>query len=63
MEVGRTKTPSKTTMTDDIPTTLKDAVAHENDADKETLILGAEIGGIYQEVIVTKDWYENQMQP
>jgi hypothetical protein len=52
-------------MSDDIPATLKDAVANENEAspDGETLILGVEIGGVYQEITVTKEWYEDKMQP
>ena len=50
-------------MADDIPATLKDAVASDDTPDEETLQLGAEIGGVYQNIIVTKEWYENKLQP
>jgi hypothetical protein len=50
-------------MSDDIPATLKNAVASDETPDEDTLQIGAEIGGVYQNIIVTKEWYENQMQP
>jgi hypothetical protein len=50
-------------MSENVPCTLKDAVSNENTNDDDTLIISAEIGGVHQEIIVTKEWWCNKMNP
>lgn len=49
-------------MSDDIPCVLKEAVVGEHEQD-EIYELGAEIGGVYQKILVTEDWYESKVNP